>query len=115
MLRLGSICSSKTSATDHSDTLPSRESEGIGMPPLVFSHPPRKSKFLDLSPSKTRVIADIGGDLPQSRVTLSSLTAANSDFSDDYGSDPHYALPQYESHSGDVVEKSLPASEDTMV
>ncbi|KAF8240550.1 STE3-domain-containing protein [Tricholoma matsutake] len=51
------------------------------MPPLIFAcNPtPRKLKFLDFSPNKTRVIADVAGGLPQTYVSTSSMTT-NSDF-----------------------------------
>jgi hypothetical protein len=99
------IYSSRKCVTDPDTTSVPTE---IGMPPLVFAHSPtpRKLKFLDFSPNKTRVIADIGGGLPQTQVTLSSMTA-NSNVSGDYG-DPYYAL----THDSvqETVVKSLPPS-----
>jgi hypothetical protein len=60
--------------------------------PLAFAHNPnlRKSKLLDLSPNKTRVVGDIGGGLP---VTLSSMSA-KSELSDDSRTE-HYILSPY--------------------
>lgn len=51
------------------------------MPPLVFARnpTPRKRKFLDFSPNRTRVIVDVAGGLPQTYVSTSSM-ATNSDF-----------------------------------
>lgn len=69
--------SSRTSA-DH-DTKPAP----AGLLPLVFAHnrTPQRLKFLDFSPNKTRVIVDIGGALPPTQVSFSSMTT-DSDCSD---------------------------------
>lgn len=100
------VYSSKMSVTNHDKT--SEPSVGNRMSPIGFARGPAsapKLKFLDFSPNKTRVIADVGGGLLQTQVTLSSMTT-NSDFKDDYG-DPHYTLTDCDSRSGEASVKAF--------